>query len=127
MRRRHPALFIGHGSPMQAIEPSRYTAAWEQLGRSLPRPRAIVVVSAHWVTNGTAVTTAMLPATIHDFYGFPAALYELQYPARGDAALAARVAPLAWGFHVGYFELYLVDCFPYFKVLDFHQYNTSRG
>jgi 4,5-DOPA dioxygenase extradiol len=79
---------------MQAIEPSRYTAAWEQLGRTLPRPRAIVVVSAHWYTDGTAVTTAAQPATIHDFYGFPAALYELQYPARGDAALAARVQEL---------------------------------
>ncbi|MGB8693824.1 MAG: 4,5-DOPA dioxygenase extradiol [Steroidobacteraceae bacterium] len=94
MRPRQPALFIGHGSPMQAIEPSRYTAAWEQLGRTLPRPRAIVVVSAHWYTDGTAVTTAAQPATIHDFYGFPAALYELQYPARGDAALAARVQEL---------------------------------
>jgi 4,5-DOPA dioxygenase extradiol len=94
MTPRQPALFIGHGSPMQAIEPSRYTAAWEQLGRTLPRPRAIVVVSAHWYTNGTAVTTATQPATIHDFYGFPAALYQLQYPARGDAALAARVQEL---------------------------------
>jgi 4,5-DOPA dioxygenase extradiol len=79
---------------MQAIEPSRYTAAWEKLGRTLPRPRAIVVVSAHWYTDGTAVTTAAQPATIHDFYGFPAALYELRYPARGDAALAARVQEL---------------------------------
>ena len=94
MNRRYPALFIGHGSPMQAIEPSRYTAAWELLGRTLPRPRAIVVVSAHWVTNGTAVTTAAQPATIHDFYGFPAALYQLQYPARGDVALAAQVQGL---------------------------------
>ena len=94
MNRRHPALFIGHGSPLQAIEPSRYTAAWEHLGRTLPRPRAIVVVSAHWVTNGTAVTTATLPATIHDFHGFPAALYQLQYPARGDALLAAQVQGL---------------------------------
>ena len=94
MQRRYPALFIGHGSPLQAIEPSLYTTAWEQLGRSLPRPRAIVVVSAHWVTNGTAVTTATLPATIHDFYGFPAALYQLQYPARGDAALAAQLQGL---------------------------------
>ncbi len=94
MTTRHPALFIGHGSPMMAIEPSRYTAAWERLGRTLPRPRAIVVVSAHWYTNGTAVTTVTQPATIHDFYGFPAALYALQYPARGDAQLAAQLQEL---------------------------------
>ena len=94
MTTRHPALFIGHGSPMQAIEPSRYTAAWERLGRTLPRPRAVVVVSAHWYTNGTAVTTATQPATIHDFYGFPAALYQLQYPAHGDPLLAAQVQSL---------------------------------
>ena len=87
----HPALFIGHGSPMQAIEPSRYSAAWQQLGRSLPRPRAILAVSAHWYTQGTGVTVAAQPQTIHDFYGFPAPMYQLRYPARGDASLAAQV------------------------------------
>lgn len=90
----HPALFLGHGSPMHAIEPSRYTDAWTELGRALPPPRAILAVSAHWYTRGTAVTAQPQPRTIHDFRGFPAQLYGLQYPAPGDPQLAARVARL---------------------------------
>ncbi len=90
----HPALFLGHGSPLHAIEPSRYTAAWEQLGRELPRPRAIVAVSAHWYIRGTAVTAQEAPRTIHDFHGFPAALYAVKYAAPGNPTLAARVARL---------------------------------
>lgn len=79
---------------MLAIEPSRYGAAWQQFGRSLPRPRAILAVSAHWYIGGTAVTTQAQPRTIHDFYGFPSALYAVQYPAPGDPQLARRIAQL---------------------------------
>ena len=90
----HPALFIGHGSPLQAIEATRYSAVWQQLGQSLPRPRAILSVSAHWYTQGTGVTLAHQPETIHDFYGFPAPMYQLRYPAPGEPVLAARVQSL---------------------------------
>lgn len=90
----HPALFLGHGSPMLAIEPGPYPDAWSRLGRALPRPRAILAVSAHWYTRGTAVTAMPRPKTIHDFYGFPEALYQVQYPAPGEPALAQRVREL---------------------------------
>lgn len=91
---RQPALFIGHGSPMNAIENNPLRRVWQQLGRALPRPRAILVISAHWETAGVAVGCHPRPHTLHDFGGFPPALHAAQYPAPGDPALAARVAEL---------------------------------
>jgi 4,5-DOPA dioxygenase extradiol len=91
---RQPAVFAGHGSPMYALEPNRFTDAWSALGKSLKRPDAILVISAHWVTRGVWVTAMPKPKTIHDFGGFPQALFEIQYPAPGCPALADRVKEL---------------------------------
>lgn len=89
---RMPALFLGHGSPMNALENNPITRIWQQLGRELPTPSAIVSISAHWMTAGKTEITAMpLPKTIHDFGGFPKALYEVQYPAKGAPELAAEL------------------------------------
>jgi 4,5-DOPA dioxygenase extradiol len=89
-----PAVFVGHGSPMNAAAVNPFTAAWRDLGRTLPRPRAILAVSAHWYVRGTRVTANTAPPTIHDFGGFPRPLYEIRYPAPGEPALAARVVEL---------------------------------
>lgn len=91
---RLPALFIGHGSPMVALERSDVTRAWAAMAGGFARPAAILAISAHWLTRGTAVTGMARPRTIHDFGAFPQALFDVEYPAPGDPALAARVRDL---------------------------------
>ncbi len=85
---RMPVLFVGHGSPMNAIEDNPFSRAWARLGRALPPPRAILCISAHWETRGPQVTAMQQPPTLHDFYGFPQALYDVTYPAPGLPQLA---------------------------------------
>jgi 4,5-DOPA dioxygenase extradiol len=106
-----PAIFFGHGNPMNAVQNNGYTAAWRQVGRTISKPKAILSISAHWFVPETGVTITTAPRTIHDFGGFPRELYQVQYPAAGDPALARRVqamlAPLpvrldeSWGLDHG--------------------------
>ena len=89
-----PAVFFGHGNPMNALSHNQYTEAWAAIGARLPRPKAILCISAHWYIQDAAVTVSTAPKTIHDFGGFPHELYEVQYPASGDRELATRVQEL---------------------------------
>ena len=117
------AAFLGHGSPMNALERNRYTEAWRAFGASVPTPRAILAISAHWYGEGLALTAMPQPRTIHDFGGFPQALFDVQYPAPGLPALAEEVAELVmpefiagldreqWGLDHGTWSV-LVHAFP---------------
>jgi len=96
-----PVLFIGHGSPMNGIEDNEFSQKWAKLGREIPRPNAVLVVSAHWLTKGTHITAMENPKTIHDFGGFPQALFDVQYPAKGNPILAEETAKLITSTHVG--------------------------
>ena len=97
MAQKMPVLFIGHGSPMNIVQDNAYTRDLAALGRTLPRPRAILVVSAHWLTEGSFVSPQEAPKQIYDFHGFPEELYRVKYPAKGSPALAQRASELASG------------------------------
>jgi 4,5-DOPA dioxygenase extradiol len=96
-----PVLFIGHGSPMNGIENNNFSKTWEQLGKDTSAPKAILVISAHWLTNGTHITAMNSPKTIHDFGGFPDELFAVQYPAPGSPELAAATKELIKSTNVG--------------------------
>jgi 4,5-DOPA dioxygenase extradiol len=95
-----PAIFVGHGNPMNALQHNQYTQGWTQIAARLPRPRAIVCISAHWFIPDTAVTVDAAPRTIHDFGGFPRELYQVRYPAPGDPALARQLQEMLAPFPV---------------------------
>lgn len=94
-----PVLFVGHGSPMNGIEDNQFSQAWRKMASEIPRPNAVLVVSAHWLSNGTRITAMDFPPTIHDFGGFPQALFEVQYPAPGSPEIAIETASILKSFH----------------------------
>ncbi len=106
---RLPVLFVGHGSPMNGVEDNRYARAWADLGRRLPRPKAVLCVSAHWLTEGAFVHGAAKPKTIHDFWGFPPELYSLRYPCPGSPEAARQVQDAVGQVPVGWDERWGVD------------------
>ncbi len=117
-----PAIFFGHGNPMNAVTNNRYTEAWRHIGKHIPKPKAILSISAHWFVPGTGITVSTAPRTIQDFGGFPRELYQVRYPAPGDPDLARRVqkmlAPLpvvldnSWGLDHGTWSV-LAHEYPY--------------
>ena len=104
-----PVFFFGHGNPMNAVEPNTYTRGWSAIGSQVPRPKAVLSISAHWYFPGTSVTAMPAPRTIHDFGGFPPELYRITYPAPGDPALASRVQDLLEPISVGRDEQWGLD------------------
>ena len=101
MAKRMPAVFFGHGNPMNALAHNSWTDGWHAIGKSIRRPRAVLSISAHWYLPGTLVNASPAPRTIHDFGGFPRKLYEIKYPAPGDPELASRVQELLTPVSVG--------------------------
>jgi len=95
-----PVLFVGHGSPMNGIEDNEFSRRWTSIAKEIPTPTAVLVISAHWFTKGTSITAMDFPKTIHDFGGFPEALYQVQYPAPGNPVLAKETASLIQSTHV---------------------------
>lgn len=104
-----PTLFIGHGSPMNAIETNEFSLAWQKLGKDLPKPNAIICVSAHWETKVTLITAMKNPKTIHDFGGFPQALFDVQYPAPGNKELALEIQKIITKTQIGLDEQWGLD------------------
>ena len=106
---RMPSLFVGHGNPMNALMRNPYTERWAAIGRKLPKPKAVLSVSAHWYIQDAAVTVSTSPRTIHDFGGFPPELYQVQYPAPGDPELGARIHQLLKPLQVRFDERWGLD------------------